>query len=320
MLTRDRRVALADRRRRAREVDAAGLLHAALGRPRSASRSSRWRARCAWSCRASSSPTSRCPCSPRTRAPPPRSPRRWRPRSTPRTSCAPCSCTSPSAAGCGWRAGMDHEIEGPEGYVTAVESHDDLGRVDGHRRHRARRAAEGRQAPRLRLVERALAAVGARPGRRRAGGRAQVRLRRARRGAARLPRRLLGPRGRRARGRPRAPAGRALLRSSTRCRPAPAPSSARSRPRASPAPATTATRSGTPRRSCCRCSPTPCPTRPPTRCAGAGRRSTSPSSARRRCTSRAPRSRGARSAGRSARATGRRAPPRSTSTRASRRR
>ena len=25
--------------------------------------------------------------------------------------------------------GMDHEIEGPEGYVTAVESHDDLGRV-----------------------------------------------------------------------------------------------------------------------------------------------------------------------------------------------
>ena len=34
----------------------------------------------------------------------------------------------------------------------------------------------------------------------------------------------------------------------------------RSPPRASPGPGTTATRSGTPRRSCCRCSPTRCPT------------------------------------------------------------
>ena len=101
VLTR-RRVALADRRRRARQE--VTRLVSFTQRSAAAIRFEvePLEGRCAWSSRASWSPTSPCPCSPRTRAPPPRSPRRWRPRTTPRTSCAPCSCTSPSAAACGW--------------------------------------------------------------------------------------------------------------------------------------------------------------------------------------------------------------------------
>ena len=54
----------------------------------------------------------------------------------------------------------------------------------------------------------------------------------------------------------------------TCCRPAPAPNAGRSRPRGSPEPATTATPSGTPRLTCCRCSPTPRRMPSPTRCGG----------------------------------------------------
>ncbi len=57
--------------------------------------------------------------------------------------------------------------------------------------------------------------------------------------------------------------------------------------------ATTATPSGTPRRSCCRCSPTPRRRRPPTRCAGGTRPSTWPRAAGRASSAlRAPPSRG----------------------------
>ena len=170
--------------------------------PRSATRSSRSTGRCASSCSPSSSPTSRCPRRPRTRAPRPRCARRSRPRSTPRTSCAPRSSTSRARSGLRMAAAMDHVVDGPGGH--------------GHRRPRAATtsaasrspptsspaAAARRQVPRLRLVERALAAVAARPGRRRARRGAQDGLGRPGHGAARVPRRLLGARRRRARRRP----------------------------------------------------------------------------------------------------------------------
>ena len=78
---------------------------------------------------------------------------------------------------------------------------------DDRRRPRARRAARGGQVPRLRLVEPALGAGAARPGRRRAGRGPAHGLGRAGRRPARLPRRLLGARRRRARRRRRAAAG-----------------------------------------------------------------------------------------------------------------
>ncbi len=81
------------------------------------------------------------------------------------------------------------------------------GAADGDGDGGARREPEAGQVPRLRLVERALGAGGARPGRRRAGRGAAHRLGRAGRRTARLPRRLLGRRRRRAGRRRRAAAG-----------------------------------------------------------------------------------------------------------------
>ena len=123
------RVALADRRRRARAHDAARVVHAALGRGdplrgRAARGAhARRRAERAGGQRAGAGAR------PRTRARRPRSPPRWSPRSTPPTTCAPCSCTSRAAARLRMAAGMDHVIEGPEGWVFAAESRDDLGRI-----------------------------------------------------------------------------------------------------------------------------------------------------------------------------------------------
>ena len=104
-------------------------------------------------------------------------------------------------------------------------------RVDD-RGGRARHAAALRQVPGLRLVEPPLAAVGARPGRRRRGQRQAHGLggARARRSASTWTPSGTAPTSRskatRSSSRPSA------SRSSTRCRPAPAPSGARSRPRA----------------------------------------------------------------------------------------
>ena len=100
----------------------------------------------------------------------------------------------------------------------------------------------------------------------------------------------------------------------TRSRQARGASGVRFRPRDSPVRATTATRSGTPRRSCCPCSLTRGRAPSRMRCDGATRRSTWPASARGRWGFAARRFRGARSPARSAPATGRRARRRSTST------
>ena len=206
---------------------------------------------------------------------------------------------------------------GPSGTEIAAESRAGPRARHGHRRPRSR-------ARRLRVVkflaygwssQRSLPALRDQVAAALAAGPAH-RLGRAARRAARLPRRLLGPRRRRDRRRRRAAAGGALRALPRRCRPARAPSGARSPPRASPAPATTATRSGTPRRFVLPGAHVHRARRGrATRCAGA----TSTLDARPRARRAArPRRRGVPVADdprrRSARATGRRARRRSTST------
>ena len=281
--------------------------------PRSATRSSRSTARRGSSCSPSSSPTRTCPPAARTRA----RPRSWR---------APLVAESHGThelravlvhrtreSGLRMAAGMDHVVEAPEGTVTESESRRPRA-GDGERRARPRRDADADQVPGLRLVEPALDAVDARPGRRRARVGAAHRLGRPARRPARVPRRLLGARRRRDRRRRRAPAGGALRalphaagrRARREARdPGQGPDGRRLR-RARllghrdlrPAGADLHRARG----------------RRATRCAGATRRSTSPRARARSCASTAPRSRGGRSAARSARPTGRPARPRSTST------
>ena len=210
-------------------------------------------------------------------------------------------------------AAMDHEIDGPAG--------------DGHRRRelprrqpvhrrqptRPRRAPPPREVPRVRVVVASVTLGGARPGRRRAGGRDAHRLGGPARRPARPARRVLGRRRRRGRRRSRGAAGRAVravLRvPGQRPRRAPAdPGQGAHRSRA-----TTATPSGTPRRFVL---PVLVYTEPAAaadalrwraRLHPAGHRARASRSA-----STAPPSRGARSAAVSARATGPPAPPPST--------
>ena len=213
-------------------------------------------------------------------------------------------------------AAMDHVRRRPRRAPTSsVEAYADVARLTVDRR----RLEPGQP---LRLVKflaygwsaPALAAGAARPGRRRAGGGRAHRLGRPARRAARVPRRLLGRRRRRDRGRRRAPAGGAL-------RAVPHAAGRRARRAArDPGQGPDRPRLRRPhvlghrdlRAAGAHLHAPPAPR--PTRCAGAIARSTWRASARRSSASRAPRSRGARSAARSARATGPRAPPRSTST------
>ena len=229
----------------------------------------------------------------------------------------PHHAPQPAADGApGWTTSID----GPEGWVFATESRDDLGRITITADIAPGAAAAHGQAARLRLVQRALAPVGARPGRRGAGRRPQVRLGRAGQGAARVPRRVLGQRRRRARGRHGAPAGGPLLD---------LPRDAGGRPRrAAGDPGQGADRPGLRRPLVLGLRELRAPAAHLHGARRGGRRAAlalvdagpRDRARARRCTWRAPRSRGARSAGRSARATGRPARPRSTSTPASRRR
>ena len=116
------------------------------------------------------------------------------------TTPAPCWCTSRNGARCGWPPRWITSSTGPPGTETATESSEDLGARDDHGRRGARAAAAGGQAAGLRVVEPALDGRAARPGRRRAGRGAPHRLGGAARRPARIPRRLLGARRRRARG------------------------------------------------------------------------------------------------------------------------
>ena len=168
-------------------------------------------------------------------------------------------------------AAMDHVVEAPDGGTIETEIEDDLGRVTvvddlepGSKLRIVKFLAYGwsaaRSLPAVRdQVEAALVEA-------RHTGWDGLRRR-----AARDARRLLAARRRRARRRRRDPAGGPLR---------PLPRAPGRRPRRAPgdpgqgahrARATTVTRSGTPRRSCCRCSPTRCRRRRPRRCAGATR-------------------------------------------------
>ena len=145
------------------------------------------------------------------RAPP--SSRRSSRRGAPgRRAAARCSCTTPATAGCGSARRMDHVIDGAERAARqAAERADDVGRVTVAAELEPGQKLRAGQVPRLRLVG---AAVAAR----------RCATRSTRRWPARshtgwdgllaeqreLPRRLLGARRRRGRGRRRAPAGGAL--------------------------------------------------------------------------------------------------------------
>ena len=226
-----------------------------------------------------------------------------------------CWCTATKASGLRIGAAMDHVVDGPDGTETSVEAYADSARltVVARTSSRASRCGSSSSSPTAGRRERSLPALRDQVAAALAEARHTGWDGLARR-AARVPRRLLGPRRRRGRGRRRAAAGGPL--------------------RAVPhAPGRRARRAARDRRQG--------PDRPrlrrphvlghrgvraagadlhraagrrATRCAGASRRSTWRASAPRSSGSRARRSRGARSAARSARATGRRAPRRSTST------
>ena len=139
-----------------------------------------------------------------------------------------CCSTRRSTASCGWAPAWTTSSTGPTAPTSSPRAARDVGRVTV-----AADLAEGDapprgEVPRVRLVEPALVpairdqVVAALAEARHTGWDGLLAA------PARVPRRVLGSRRRRARGRHRAPAGRALRASSTRCRPARAPSSARS--------------------------------------------------------------------------------------------
>ena len=194
----------------------------------------------------------------------PRSTRRWRPSTTARDGCRG-GARAPHRAVSGLRVAAG---DGPRGRLPAT-------RCDCAIRRRgdlagvtvavdcSRGSGSPDQVRRLRLVGAAVGAGAARPGRRRARRGHADRLGRPARRAARRTSTTSG----------RAPTSRSTAtpscsrrcgsRCSTCCRPARAaetpgdPGQGPDRPRLRRPHA-----SGTPRRSCCRCSPTPCPTRP----------------------------------------------------------
>ena len=101
--------------------------------------------------------------------------------------------TGRGRAGCAWRRRMDHVVDGPEGTVDRRPRASPTSRGSRSATElRARPDAAGRQAGRLRVVEPALAALAARPGRRRAHGGGAHGLGRAVPRAAGVPRRRSG--------------------------------------------------------------------------------------------------------------------------------
>ena len=153
---------------------------------------------------------------------------------------------------------MDHDVEAPGRVDVETAADADRASTTVVVPAGAWPAAAGGQVPRLRLVQRAVPAGAARPGSRRADRRTLLRLGRAAGRAAGVPRRVLGRRRRRGRRRRGAAAGspvRHVPRAAGRRphRAAGDPGQGPDRPRVRRAHA-----SGTPRRSCCRCSTTPC--------------------------------------------------------------
>ena len=175
------------------------------------------------------------------------------------------------ASGLRIAAGMSHVVTGPAKMANRVESYPDLARFTVATEVAPGEQVQHRQVHRLRLVERAVQARPHRPGGRGARGRPPDRLGRPARRAAGLPGRVLGWRRRRAGRRRRDPAGGAVR--TFPCASSGGSSRAEAHPGQGPDRdrATTATRSGTPRRSCCPCSPTPIRGPWPMPCAGGSR-------------------------------------------------
>ena len=156
------------------------------------------------------------------------------------------------ASGLMMAAAMDHVVEVPGRVEVRHRGARGLGAHDGDLRPAARPAAAHREVPGLRMVEPAVAARAARPGRR---GASRARATPAGRACSKASASTSTSSGTAPTSRSKAtPTASRRCGSGcfTCCRPAPAPSGARSRARGSPAPATTATPSGTPRDSCCR--------------------------------------------------------------------
>ena len=124
---------------------------------------------------------------------PPRCARRSSASTTRTTTSRPRSGTGRAPAVCGWQPGSTMWSTGRRDGDRVGERAGPGARHDQHGA-RARADADGGQAARLRLVERALDAGAARSGRRGARGGEANRLGRARRRAARVPRRRLGDR------------------------------------------------------------------------------------------------------------------------------
>ncbi len=97
----------------------------------------------------------------RPRPPRPAGERGPRPRRSPRRPRPP-----DAESGLRMAAGMDHVVEGPDGTVTATESEADLAWCDLQHRARPGQVLTRGQVRRLRMVEPAIAAIAARPGRR----------------------------------------------------------------------------------------------------------------------------------------------------------
>ena len=200
--------------------------------PPCGSRSSRWRGRCGWSCRASWWPTSRCP----RQTKDPRAaaalaaPLVGRGALHPRAARGARPHHAPQPPADGGRDGPRRRGTGRDG-DRGGEPRRPRPRHD-HRRHRAGQPAAGRQDPRLRLVERPLAAVPPRPGRRRARRRPQVRLGRPRAASSATTSTTSGTARTSSWKATSSSSRRCASRSSTRSRRAPAPSSGRSRRRA----------------------------------------------------------------------------------------
>ena len=275
------------------------------------------RARCGWSCSPSSWPTSSSRPPPVIPGPRPRSTRRSAARAHGATGARAGLVHSTRTQRLRVAAAMDHVIDGPDGIDVAVGELPGPRPGHGHRRRSSRDSGCGSSSSSPTAGRRSRSLPGCpRPGRRaRSPAATRHRLGRLLGRAARATSTTSGT----------GPTSRstATPRSSRRCgsrcstcsRPAPEPRAARIPAKGLTGPGYDGHASGTPRRSCCRCSPTP--RRDAVADALRWRHSTlatGHASGRASSACAARRSRGGPSTARSARATGPRAPPRSTST------
>ena len=213
---------------------------------------------------------------PTTRARRPRCAPRWWPRTHGHYDLTAVLVHRTRAAACAWPPAWTTWSTAPRARSTATESQRGPGARDGHDRARSRARRCACQAAGLRLVEPALAARRCATRSRPRSRGAAHRLGRSARRAARATSTTSGT------GADVEIDGDRGLQPAVRFAHLPHAAGRRARrgardPGQGPdrAAATTATCSGTPRPTCCPCSPTPRPTRPPTRCAGGTRRSTS---------------------------------------------